>query len=136
MTNDEVRMTKPISKLEAKNVAPPRIALLTPKGRGAVATVAVRGKGARSLVSRRFEANSGQSLESFAVGRVVVGRFHSLGGEEELVIGLASDDLVEIHCHGGVAAAQAIVEALASEGGAISSIECWAYEDTNDAIAA
>src|SRR5687767_13663217 len=96
---------------------PPRVCILTSAGRGAVATVAVRGPGSVQLVGRRFAPNSGQALESIPPPRTVIGRFRlSEAAEEELVVGLLNGDEVEIHCHGGEVPAAAVQGALVQEG--------------------
>ena len=82
----------------------PHLAVLTPLGRGAVATIGVRGSGSRELVGRRFTPAAGKPLDSFPVGRVLFGRFRTAAAaEEELVVGLVAGNELEIHCHGGVA---------------------------------
>jgi tRNA modification GTPase len=95
----------------------PVCAVLTPAGRGAIATVAVVGDQAVSLVERRFRPASGKMLSSYKSGNVVFGRF-AIAAEysEELVVGLPGARQVEIHCHGGRAAIVAICEALVAEG--------------------
>jgi tRNA modification GTPase len=116
---------------------PPYAALLTPPGRGAVATIGVRGEGARVIVGRRFLPAAGKPLEAFGPGRVLFGRFHTAAAAaEELVVGLISAEEVEIHCHGGVAAGEAILEALVQEGCVVIQPDQWAKEIEADAIAA
>lgn len=114
-----------------------QVSVLTPAGRGAVATVGVRGGGAVALVGRCFVAAKGGPLESFPIGRVVFGRF-ALGdaASEELVVGLVGPDEVEVHCHGGVAAAAAVSEALVAAGAASVSWEQWLSGTALDSIAA
>jgi tRNA modification GTPase len=57
------------------------------------------------------------------MGRVVFGRFQSPSGAvEELVVGVVSAEEVEVHCHGGMAAAAAILAALAAAG---CRVESW-----------
>src|SRR5438105_4393858 len=91
----------------------PCFCLLTPPGRGAIATIAVRGLEAIALVGRRFHPASGKQLTNLPIGRAVFGRFQtSPAASEELVIGLVAADEIEIHCHGGKAAVEAICEAL------------------------
>ena len=93
-----------------------QLAILTPPGRGAVATIGVRGPQATELVGRRFQPAAGAPLTSFPAGRVVFGRFRTLAATEELVVGLIGPQEVEVHCHGGLAAAQAVAAALVAEG--------------------
>jgi tRNA modification GTPase len=89
----------------------PAVAVLTPPGRGAVATVAVWGAGATDAVGALFSPASGRALSLAAVGRVVFGHWGSSAGEE-LVVCRRADDEIEIHCHGGEAAARLIVDSL------------------------
>lgn len=113
------------------------VALLTPTGRGAVATIGVRGPGAVALVGRCFAPVTGRPLESFAIGRVVFGRFAlAESAAEELVIGLIAPDEVEVHCHGGVAAAQAVTAALLAAGAERISWQQWMQSRTPDPVAA
>ncbi len=94
-----------------------RVAVLTPPGRGAVATVLVQGAQARDIVSRRFMPLSRKRLTDCEVGSIVVGHFQGAeGASEELVVGLVAADRVEVHCHGGRAAVDAIVQSLTAEG--------------------
>ncbi len=108
------------------------VSVLTPAGRGAVATVTVVGADATALVAQRFHA-VGTPLDAVPLGRIVFGRWSTeetaevpetaevrLGGEagagEELIVARRSDREVEIHCHGGRAAVRAVVEALVALG--------------------
>jgi tRNA modification GTPase len=112
-------------------------AVLTPIGRGAIATVAVRGGHAANLVSRRFTSASGKALAEFPAGRVVFGRFRTAADcAEELVVGLAAPERVEIHCHGGPAAVAAICEALTAEGGIQVEPAEWLQHEITNPLAA
>lgn len=90
---------------------------LTPAGRGAVATIAVFGAAAAQCVDRHFRSASGGSLRALAIDRLAFGRWQ---GEdragEEVVAVRRPGDCVEIHCHGGEAAAAAIAASLAAVG--------------------
>lgn len=114
-----------------------RLALLTPSGRGAVATIGVRGPQAFEIVGRRFAAASGQPLTAYSPGRVLFGRF-SLGdrGTEELVVGLVGAGEVEVHCHGGLAVVEAVAAALVAEGARRIDAHAWAALCESDEIAA
>jgi tRNA modification GTPase len=130
----------------------PRFAVLTPPGRGAIATIAVRGTGCLPLVARLFRPASGKPLTEFPVGRSVFGRFEiplssgeragrrpageSSHTSEDLVIGLLASDELEIHCHGGKAAVEAICDALTAEGATQISSTAWAHQQAADPIAA
>src|SRR5262245_4703368 len=79
-------------------------ARLTPAGRGAVATVAVRGDCSRlDEEVPVFRAANGLSLFSQPIGRIVFGRW-GRAAEEDVVICRVTDQLTEICCHGGEAA--------------------------------
>jgi tRNA modification GTPase len=116
---------------------PARFAVLTAAGRGAIATVAVRGASALAAVARRFRPASGKELSTFEIGRVVFGHFQtSAEVTEELVVGLIAPDHIEIHCHGGKAAVEAICAALVEEGCERVSADRWAIDETCDPLAA
>jgi len=115
----------------------PVCAALTPPGRGAVATVGVRGSGATAAVGRRFCAASGRALGEFAAGSVAFGRFRTAGGaDEELVVGLTGKDEIEVHCHGGSAAVVAVCRALVAEGCRLTDAAEWLVGKSEDLLAA
>lgn len=96
-----------------------QLAILTPAGRGAVATVAVRGPRALAIVQPHFAAASQRHLAEVPAGRIQFGRFRSTSGShEEIVAVVIGPEEIELHCHGGPAAADAIVQTLVA-GGAI-----------------
>ena len=111
--------------------------LLTPRGRGAVATVAVCGNAA--ILEPLFQAANGKLLRQQPLGRAVFGRWSGGDGPaaagEELVLCRTADDCVEIHCHGGEAAAGRILKQLAEVG---ATLRPWAefLEQTQGAFAA
>jgi tRNA modification GTPase len=112
-------------------------AILTPLGRGAVATVSVRGPGAVAAVGRRFQAASGRSFDrAVSPGSVLVGRFRAGPTAEDLVVGLVGEEEVEVHCHGGVAAVEAVVEALVAEGCRPIATAAWSDRTERNSIAA
>jgi tRNA modification GTPase len=133
--------------------------LLTPPGRGAIATIGVRGAGAIALVGRHFRPTSGKELTEISVGRAVFGRFHfaatptrsvsegatstrsvsesnGLSISEDLVVGLIAPKEVEINCHGGNAAAEAICDALSAAGSVRVTAEQWALAQQADRLSA
>lgn len=98
-----------------RDVLPTQAVLLTPPGRGAVATVLVEGNQAVEIVGRLFRPASGRSLESCPAGRILFGEWgHGQG--EELVVCRRDDETVEVHCHGGRAAAAVLLDSLAQAG--------------------
>jgi len=97
---------------------PVRVALLTPPGRGALAVVGVAGPGSCELADRRFQPRGGKPLAGRPDGSIAVGTWHSAEGEpgEELVVVRRACDRLEVHCHGGLAAAEAVLASLTSPG--------------------
>ncbi len=106
------------------------VSVLTPTGRGAVATVRVTGEvrlidGPPPL----FRAANRQPVSKLPIGRVTFGAWGETSsssvtapsGEgatsaEEVVVCRTADDVLEIHCHGGNAAVTRIVSDLESRG--------------------
>lgn len=109
-------------------------ALLTPRGRGAVATIAVTGPGATAAVAKFFHSPSGRRLEAAPHRKVLFGRWTS--SQEELVVCRLAEERVEIHCHGGSAAAAAVMQSLASAGCTPIDWKQWTAEGEPDHLAA
>jgi tRNA modification GTPase len=84
---------------------------LTPTGRAAVAVVLVAGPAAAQVVDQCCSLIRGRPLAEAPLERILLGRWGGLAGEE-LIVCRRSDDLVEIHCHGGAAAVRTVVEKL------------------------
>ncbi|MCX7432588.1 MAG: hypothetical protein NTY17_16615 [Planctomycetia bacterium] len=91
-----------------------RVALLTPVGSGALAVVGVAGPGAQACVARLFSPQGPQPLADRPEGAIVFGRWRSAadGPGEELVVVRRGADTLEIHCHGGLAASEAVILSL------------------------
>ena len=91
-----------------------RTTLLTPAGRGALAVVGMAGAGAVELVSRLFSPRGETPLAGRPAGAIVFGRWGDTakGAGEDLVVVYRSDDDLEIHCHGGLAASEAVIASL------------------------
>ena len=113
----------PAAPSDSRGVGPatgttPTASLITPIGRGAVATIMVRG--AASLfdaVPPLFAAANGKSVALQPVNRVCFGRWGTDTAEtEDVVICRVSEQTTEIHCHGGTAAAERIQRDLAERG--------------------
>ena len=106
----EVREPHPPSAPVAGDVCPATttvgVTLLTPSGHGALAVVAVAGPAAGRLVDRTFTPRSGRPVSSRSDGAICVGHWRTNGGGpgEELVVVRHRADLIEVHCHGGLAA--------------------------------
>jgi tRNA modification GTPase len=97
------------------------VALLTPPGRGALAVVGVRGRGAVALVDGLFQPRGGTTLVSRGDGAIAFGSWRSTG--EDVVVVRHRSDRLEVHCHGGVAAPAAVIASLAACG---AMRESWA----------
>lgn len=89
--------------------------VLTPSGRGAIATIRVSGSRAVEIVSDLLQTGSRPSLANRSERSIVFGRWGD-GTGEELVASCLGDDRVEIHCHGGIAAVARIVSDLERSG--------------------
>ena len=93
----------------------PRNRALDPAGRGAVASLLVEGAGAVEIVAAHFRARNGRRLQAWPDHRLTIGWIGAEPGEE-VVVRCHSPEAVEIHCHGGHAAA-AMIEPLLVEAG-------------------
>ncbi len=109
----------------------PTAALLTPKGRGAVASIRLVGRCALLDCSEPalFRAASGKPLAEQSIGRVVFGHWGSEPGEE-VVVCRVGDRAIEIHCHGGDAAARRILADLERAGCQIVSWQVLELSET------
>lgn len=107
-------------------------AVWTPSGRGAVATIRVRGDLATLSegVAEIFQAASGRSLGETPQQRICFGRWGCGGRDqgsgisqsdaaEDVVVCRTGPDACEIHCHGGDAAVRRILDDLRSLGSKI-----------------
>ena len=83
-------------------------------GRGALAVVGVAGPGAQEFVARLFSPRGGVSLQDRSAGAIVFGRWSGPadGPVEELIVVRRGVDDIEIHCHGGLAASEAVITSL------------------------
>ena len=91
---------------------PTTASILTPAGRGAIATIRVMGPRAVPLVSELLDTASRTPLASRNPRSIAFGRWAIADGEELVAVQL-EPDIVEIHCHGGVAATARILADLA-----------------------
>ncbi len=105
------------------SITKPAAALLTPRGRGAVATVRFDGD-CRLIDDARpsvFRAANGRRLSEQSVNRIVFGRWGDEFTEEEVVVCRTAEGTIEIHCHGGDAAVRRVLDDLQSIGCTIGS---------------
>lgn len=100
----------------------PRAALLTPRGRGAVATVRLTGPGGiiDEGESPLFRSASGRRIAEHGLGRVIYGHW---GAEpaEDVVVCRADETTIDVHCHGGDAASARILDDLRAAGCVVES---------------
>ncbi len=87
--------------------------VLTPNGRGAVATIRVRGS---SAVDSLFQAANGRIASEQPVDRICFGHWGKADPREDLVVVSYGSDEFEIHCHGGSACVERILHDLAAAG--------------------
>jgi tRNA modification GTPase len=109
------------------------VAELTPRGRGAVAVVVVAGPNALQSVDNCFVARSGRALADVQFGRIVLGQWGGADGEE-LVLFRRDQNQIEVHCHGGIAAVEAVVSRLVNEGCHRLTWQEWINRCTPDRI--
>lgn len=109
------------------------LCVLTPSGRGAVASIALAGDAALSAVGQLFHAAAGLTASQFALNRIYYGRWRAADGEE-VVVCRRTAEAIEIHCHGGTAAVQAIVDDLVSLGGQAIGWRAWLTRQAADSI--
>ncbi len=114
---------------------PLRVVQLTPPGRGAVASILVEGPGAADLLQPLIMHKFARPLTEFTENRLVVGHFNAENGEE-IVVRRRSPQAVELHCHGGYAAAAMIEETLRQRGCKIVGWRQWIAENQAHPISA
>ena len=109
---------------EARSTA----AVLTPAGRGAVATIEWRGDVALLDASPAlFRAANGNPMAQQPVGRTVFGAW-GRDVAEDVVVCRVDESRLEIHCHGGAAAVNRILDDLRGLGAEVvtaSSLNVW-----------
>jgi tRNA modification GTPase len=108
-----------------------RVALLTPPGRGALAVVGIAGQGAASLVDASFYARGGASVAARRDAAVCFGRWGGDGDAsgEDVVVVRHSAERVEVHGHGGHAAAEAVITRLEAGGATRQTWPNWLQDN-------
>jgi tRNA modification GTPase len=98
-----------------------RFCVATPSGRGAVATIAMRGESCVEIINRVFDSKRKRPISENDFGRIIYGNWISDGEPgEDLVVCPIDSTSVDIHCHGGEVALQIISRSLVDQG----AIEC------------
>ena len=105
---------------------PLRACVLTPTGRGAVATIRVSGDLAQLDGAKLFQPRNGRPLAHQELDAILFGHWSppSSAGQatapsEDVVAIRTGPEAIEIHCHGGHAAIERILAGLASAGAQI-----------------
>ena len=115
----------------------PRVAILTPLGRGAIGVVRVWGRGAVEVVDAAFRPARGAQLARTPPGRLRLGRLGRGLGDEVVAVVLGEDPpSVEIQCHGGSAAVELVVEALQAAGARLAEPTAWAEHQASSRVQA
>jgi tRNA modification GTPase len=96
------------------------IACLTPPGRGAIATLAIRGPRAWTLVRDLFQPLSGKLPGEPEPGRFRLGR---LAGAE--VVLAVRGSAIELHCHGGMEIVRMLLDVFAQRGVQVCTWQEW-----------
>ncbi|QDT51156.1 tRNA modification GTPase MnmE [Symmachiella dynata] len=89
--------------------------VITPRGRGAVATLVLTGDADLLDQAQLFRAANGLSVSSQSLQRITFGDWGSQPSEQ-VVLCRTADDKLEIHCHGGDAAVRRILADLRQAG--------------------
>lgn len=97
---------------------------MTPRGRGAVATIRIVGDLSQldPYFSRYFRAANGRTLAEQTLGKIVFGTWGA-DHPEDVVLSRCDDQTLEVHCHGGDWAANRILEDCQHMGG-----ECCSWQ--------
>lgn len=115
-----------------------RVVLLTPTGRGALATILLQGPNCVAIADTYFRPSSRRPLAESETGRIRFGRWRfaaDQSGEEVVVCRVAADSL-EVNCHGGRAAAEAIIGSLVAKGCHQLTWRQWLHDSTDVPLAA
>lgn len=110
------------------------VAVLTPPGRGAVASLEVFGQGATEIVASLVRLNRRRPLGEVPIGRVVLGRW-SEPPHEEVVLCRTGTDRIAVHCHGGSAVVEGLVASLDKAGCRVVHWTDWLAREVDDPLA-
>ena len=98
-------------------------ALMTGKGTGAISTIQIVGKGARSLLRKLFKP-VGTRPAKFTMGEILLGTICD-GAEviDQVTLGCEGPDNFAIHCHGNPLIVEMIMELLRKHGASLVTVE-------------
>lgn len=116
-----------------KPPGPPITALLTPPARGAIAVIGARAANVEAMIDVDFSALNGKKSVEQPYGAIVFGHWGPSDGEEMLIC-RRGDGLVEIHCHGGKAVTDWIMDGLVAKGCRRVSWREWLAETEQNSI--
>ena len=102
-----------------------QIAPLTPRGRGAVATIGVRGD--LDCLDGHFQAVNQKVVDDQELNRICFGTWGATHPEEVVFVRLTETN-AEVYCHGGEAAVRRIVTDLADDGAEVISWREWHHQ--------
>lgn len=110
--------------------------LLTPPGRGALAVVGVAGPDACHLADTCFRPHGGTALSERGDAAICFGSWMSdnEGPGEDLVVVKHKVDHIEVHCHGGLAASEAVMASLERNGACRQAWPEWLADNGVDLI--
>jgi tRNA modification GTPase len=96
------------------------VAILTARGRGAVASINVTGQASPQLIDCFFKTRWRRSVAASPCGCILFGHWQratgNLHASEEVIVCRKNETQCEVHCHGGRAAAAAIVADMVAHG--------------------
>ncbi len=101
--------------------------ILTPRGRGAIAVIAVGGPGIAQAVDSCFTPVAGQPLAEIEHA-IIYGIWKSTG--EDLLVVRTGDDRYEIQCHGS----QAVIDAISTDLGSQGATEMQTVDGATDHV--
>ncbi|MCE5185532.1 MAG: GTP-binding protein [Planctomycetaceae bacterium] len=117
-----------------------RVSVLTGKQMAAIASVALAGGRARSILSDVFRASSASTVQGgqihFAPGKILHGTL--LDNDrivDEVVIGCEANDCFVVHCHGNPLLTQQVVKLFESKGAAWTDSEEFVLEQRRSTAA-
>ncbi|MFO0970464.1 MAG: GTPase [Gemmataceae bacterium] len=101
------------------------IAVWTPPGRAAVATLVLAGPEAWRLLRRHFRTRGAPLPDEASCGRSYVGKLGEGDSAlaDEVVVGVKDAERIEIHCHGGPEVLRFLSQILVREGATVCSWE-------------
>jgi tRNA modification GTPase len=114
----------------------PTAARITAAGRSAIASISVDGHGAVQCVEPLFRRRRPMTLSPVAERRILFGKWLDADSDlaEEVVVCVHGPTRVEIHCHGGDAAATRILQSLGRAGCRLLSSRQWLAANDADLL--